>query len=162
MRCGQVHVHRSQLCCHYPASNALLRQRSNRVCLVRESHANRAGANGEDRIMVVRAHVELSILAVQAKAALDSSQTIAVSQQLVAFAVLVGGEGLWARQRLPEGKPGRPSLQVTGACGGIILLVWHFALPGHPSWFTRVSDDATSCVLPCLHTTMLKHDHSTS
>jgi hypothetical protein len=63
------------------------------------------------------------IIPVQVKASLDSSQTIAVTQQLVAFAVLVGGEGLWARQRLPEGKPGIPSLPVTAAGGGILLLV---------------------------------------
>lgn len=59
----------------------------------------------------------------QVVAALDSSQTIAVSQQLVAFAVLAGGEGVWANQRLRKDNPGRANLPATAACGAVMLLV---------------------------------------
>lgn len=55
--------------------------------------------------------------------ALDSSQTIAVSQQLTAWAALVAGEGGWAWQRLSPGTPGRPSLPITGFIAGSTILV---------------------------------------
>jgi hypothetical protein len=57
----------------------------------------------------------------QAGATLDTSQTIAVSQQLVAWAGLVGGEGFWAMQRMQD-KPGRPGLAPTVA-GAVSMLV---------------------------------------
>eukprot|EP00892_Ulva_mutabilis_P009847 jgi/Ulvmu1/7234/UM035_0021.1 len=50
--------------------------------------------------------------------ALDSSQTIAISQQLTAWAILVAGEGGWAWQRLSPQTPGRPSLPITAFIAG--------------------------------------------
>lgn len=55
--------------------------------------------------------------------ALDTSQTIAVTQQLIAFAALAGGEGVWANQNVRASIPGRPNLPVTGACAAVMLLV---------------------------------------
>jgi hypothetical protein len=58
----------------------------------------------------------------QARAVLDSSQTIAASQQLAAFAVLVGGEGVWAMQRMQE-QPGKPEVLPTVVGAGGLLAV---------------------------------------
>lgn len=58
----------------------------------------------------------------QTRAVLDSSQTIAASQQLAAFAVLVGGEGVWAMQRMRE-EPGRPGVLPTAVGAGGLLAV---------------------------------------
>jgi hypothetical protein len=56
----------------------------------------------------------------QARGVLETSQTIAASQQVAAFAVLVGGEGLWAMQRMQQ-QPGRPSMLPTLAGAGGLL-----------------------------------------
>ena len=61
---------------------------------------------------------------VQAKA-LDSSQTIAITQQLTSWAILVAGEGGWAWQRLKPDTPGRPSLPITGVIAGATIMVRH-------------------------------------
>lgn len=55
--------------------------------------------------------------------ALDSSQTIAVSQQLTAWAALVAGEGGWAWQRMSPSSTGRPALAATAMIAGSTVTV---------------------------------------
>jgi hypothetical protein len=62
-------------------------------------------------------------VALQVAAALDSSQTIAVSQQLVAFAVLAGAEGFVTDRNVRRDNPARPNIPATGACIAVMLLV---------------------------------------
>jgi hypothetical protein len=56
----------------------------------------------------------------QGRATMDTSQTIAASQQLAAYAVLIAAEGLWGRSRM-DPQPGRPGIVPTVA--GIVSML---------------------------------------
>jgi hypothetical protein len=59
----------------------------------------------------------------QVQGALDTAQTIAVSQQLVAFAVLIGFEGQRALTGMRPDNPGRPTVVLTAASAASMLVV---------------------------------------
>ena len=58
----------------------------------------------------------------QVRAALDTGQLTAVSQQLASFAVFIAAEGIWAAQRMPD-QPGKPNVPLTLAAAGATLAV---------------------------------------
>lgn len=87
----------------------------------------------------------------QAKAAtLDTDVTIAASQQLLSYAVLISAEGFWARTRM-EPQPGRPSiLPVVAAAGSMVAVRYTLSVSGrqmiHCFCCARVTQMA--CELP--------------
>ena len=59
-----------------------------------------------------------------ALAILDSEQTTAVTQQIIAYVVLIGIEGGWASSRMSP-QPGKPNVVQTIAAAASLLVVRH-------------------------------------
>ncbi|GLC42895.1 hypothetical protein PLESTB_001435500 [Pleodorina starrii] len=60
---------------------------------------------------------------IRTQAYVEASTSYAVLQQAVAYAVVLGAEGVYTRSQLPEGTPGRPEvLPVAGGVGATLAV----------------------------------------